>query len=37
MKFEDFKIVATASQVPERVVDNHELSTMMDTSDEWDR
>lgn len=35
MKFEDFKIVATASQVPERVVDNHELSTMMDTSDEW--
>lgn len=35
MKFEDFKIISTASSVPERVVDNNELSTMMDTSDEW--
>lgn len=29
------KIVATASYVPERVVTNAELATMMDTSDEW--
>ncbi|GAA3201371.1 beta-ketoacyl-ACP synthase III [Lentilactobacillus kefiri] len=35
MKFEDFKIISTASSVPDRVVDNDELSTMMDTSDEW--
>ncbi|EEI70661.1 beta-ketoacyl-ACP synthase III [Lentilactobacillus hilgardii] len=35
MKFENFKILATASQVPTRVVDNDELSTMMDTSDDW--
>lgn len=35
MKFEDFKIMATASATPARVVDNDELSTMMDTSDEW--
>ncbi|EHO53435.1 beta-ketoacyl-ACP synthase III [Lentilactobacillus kisonensis] len=35
MKFEDFKIMATASTVPERIVDNNELSTMMPTSDDW--
>ncbi len=35
MKFENFKIMATASATPARVVDNDELSTMMDTSDEW--
>ncbi|MBZ3777757.1 beta-ketoacyl-ACP synthase III [Lentilactobacillus otakiensis] len=35
MTFEDFKIITTASSVPKRVVDNDELSTMMDTSDEW--
>ncbi|GHP14710.1 3-oxoacyl-[acyl-carrier-protein] synthase 3 [Lentilactobacillus fungorum] len=35
MKFEGFKIVATASASPKRIVDNDELATMMDTSDEW--
>ncbi|WEV54384.1 ketoacyl-ACP synthase III [Leuconostocaceae bacterium ESL0723] len=32
---EQLKIVATAHQVPERVVTNDELSELMDTSDEW--
>ncbi|MEE8823147.1 3-oxoacyl-[acyl-carrier-protein] synthase 3 [Lentilactobacillus sunkii] len=35
MKYEDFKIISSASAIPKRVVDNDELSTMMDTSDEW--
>lgn len=35
MKFENFKILATASQAPKKVVNNDELATMMDTSDEW--
>ncbi len=35
MKFEDFKILATASQAPAKVVDNNQLSEMMTTSDEW--
>ncbi|MBW7988334.1 beta-ketoacyl-ACP synthase III [Lactobacillus helveticus] len=35
MKFEDFKIMATASSVPDHVVTNDELATMMDTSDKW--
>ncbi|AEB73919.1 beta-ketoacyl-ACP synthase III [Lentilactobacillus buchneri] len=35
MTFEDFKIIETASSVPQRVVDNDELSSMMDTSDAW--
>lgn len=35
MKFEDFKIMATAAAVPDHVVDNDQLSTMMATSDEW--
>lgn len=35
MTFEDFKIITTANSVPNRVVDNDELSTMMDTSDDW--
>jgi 3-oxoacyl-[acyl-carrier-protein] synthase-3 len=29
------KISCTSRYVPEKVVSNHELSTMMDTSDEW--
>ncbi|CAK1236322.1 3-oxoacyl-[acyl-carrier-protein] synthase III (FabH) [Fructobacillus fructosus] len=32
---EKMKIVATARQVPERVVTNDELTDLMDTSDEW--
>lgn len=35
MTFEDFKIIETASSVPQRVVDNDELLSMMDTSDAW--
>lgn len=35
MKFEGFKILATASQAPQKTVDNDELATMMDTSDDW--
>ncbi|MCT2882318.1 ketoacyl-ACP synthase III [Lentilactobacillus buchneri] len=35
MTFEDFKIIETASSVPQRVVNNDELSSMMDTSDAW--
>lgn len=31
----DWKIVSTASVVPQKVVTNDELSQMMDTSDEW--
>lgn len=33
----DWKIISTASVVPEKVVTNDELSQMMDTSDEWIR
>jgi 3-oxoacyl-[acyl-carrier-protein] synthase-3 len=29
------KILSTAHYVPKRIVDNHELSQIMDTSDEW--
>lgn len=32
---EKMKIVATARQVPERVVTNDDLTDLMDTSDEW--
>ncbi|CAH1855090.1 3-oxoacyl-[acyl-carrier-protein] synthase-3 [Leuconostocaceae bacterium R-53105] len=32
---ENLKIAATARYIPERVVSNNELSTIMDTSDEW--
>ncbi|WP_349641975.1 beta-ketoacyl-ACP synthase III [Eupransor demetentiae] len=32
---EQIKILATAKQVPERVVSNDELSGLMETSDEW--
>ena len=28
-------ILGTGSFLPERVLDNHELSTMVDTSDDW--
>lgn len=35
MKYEDFKIISSASAIPKRVVDNDELSMMMDTSDDW--
>lgn len=31
----DWKIISTASVVPEKVVSNDELSQLMDTSDEW--
>ncbi|WP_215873217.1 beta-ketoacyl-ACP synthase III [Igneacidithiobacillus copahuensis] len=29
------QLIATGSYLPERVLDNHELSTWVDTSDEW--
>ena len=32
---EHLKIVASARQVPSRLVTNDELSTMMDTNDDW--
>lgn len=35
MKFEDFKIISTASYVPERTVTNKELTSILDTTDEW--
>ena len=31
------KIIGTGSAVPSRVLDNAELSTFLDTSDEWIR
>ena len=32
---EDLKIVQTASWVPDQVIDNDDLSRIMDTSDDW--
>ena len=32
---EQLKIVASARQIPDRQVTNQELSTMMETDDEW--
>ncbi|GMA69631.1 hypothetical protein GCM10025879_08770 [Leuconostoc litchii] len=32
---EQLKIVASARQIPDRKVTNQELSTMMETDDEW--
>ena len=29
------QLIATGSYLPDRVLDNHELSTWVDTSDEW--